>query len=217
MSLNAKLAVFRRQFREKCADKTAVIERAIAALETRLQSRQLFQAGDIAPDFSLPATTPDGAAQLKALLRQGPVVLTFYRGGWCPYCTLELRAYAEALPRIQALGASVLAVSPQLLEHARVDVQRHGLGYPVASDQGGCVARAYGIDYQLPEELRRLYARLDHPLPPFNGDDEWLLLAPATFVIAADSRIALAHAEADHRQRLEPAEAIAVLAGLAGR
>ncbi|MGH8147487.1 MAG: peroxiredoxin family protein, partial [Rhodanobacteraceae bacterium] len=100
--------------------------------------------GDRAPNFRLP-NAQGGSVELYALLRQGPVVLTFYRGQWCPYCSLELRAYQSLLPQLQALGASLLAVSPQTPDNSLGTVEKHALNYPVLSDVGLHVARAYGL------------------------------------------------------------------------
>jgi hypothetical protein len=83
-------------------------------------------AGDRAPDFSLP-DLQGGRVHLSEILRRGPVVLTFYRGGWCPYCSLQLRAYQDALPEVERLGAALIAISPQTAERSLATVDRDEL------------------------------------------------------------------------------------------
>ena len=170
--------------------------------------------GDLAPDFAL--SEADGRDfRLSRALRSGPVVLTFYRGGWCPYCNIQLRAYQRFLPEITRLGARLAAVSPQLPGKSLATAEANGLGFTVASDGGNRIAKAFGLAYPLAEELRRVLAENGKALPDVNGDDSWELPVPATFVIAPDRRIHLSYVEADYRKRLEPDEIVAALADLA--
>lgn len=211
MSLSDRLATFSAQFGEKCSqEKTAAVERAIAELAAGLSARTQPEVGTRAPDFTVVSTGGDDIS-LQTCLRQGPVILLFYRGGWCPYCALTLRAYQQAYTAIRAAGGDLIALSPQTRARARSDVDAHQLSFVLASDPGAEVARRYGIDYELAGELKKLYQQLGHPLPDYNGDDTWLLPVPATFVIARNGIISLRHVEADHRKRLEPAVAIASL------
>jgi peroxiredoxin len=135
------------------------------------------------------------------LLKQGPVVLTFYRGDWCPYCNLQLRAYQAILPRIRELGANLVAISPQTPDNSLSTAEKKGLTFPVLSDGGNAVARRYGLVFSLSETLRTTGANL----PSFNGDDSWDLPMPGTFVIAPDGTVRLAFVDADWTRRLEPA------------
>jgi len=115
------------------------------------------------------------------------------------------------LSQIEALGASLIAVSPQTPDASLSTAQKNNLTFDVLSDVGSQVAYAYGIAFEIPDELKALYTELRLALPDSNGTDDWLLPVPATFVIGNNSRIALAHVDIDYRNRLEPAEAIAVL------
>jgi len=184
-------------------------ETGIAELRAAGLERNALQAGDLAPDFSLPDATGKPVA-LAAELRKGPVVLKFYRGGWCPYCNLDLRAYQQALPELRSLGAQMIAVSPEAPDHSLSTAEKNALAYPVLSDVGAKVAGAYRLAFQLSEELKTIYRSRGRDLAEWNGGD-WTLPAPGTFVIGPDGRIALAHVDADYRSRLEPAAAIAVL------
>jgi peroxiredoxin len=169
--------------------------------------------GDLAPDFTLPGA--DGAkVRLSDLLAKGPVVLTFYRGGWCPYCNMELRALQKALPAMEEMGATLVAVSPQTPDESLSTAEKNALAFPVLSDHASAAAQAFGIAFDLAEELRPIYARFNHALPVVNGVDSWALPIPATYVIARDGRIALAFVDPDYRNRLEPATILATLATL---
>lgn len=172
--------------------------------------RQILRAGDFAPDFVLQGL---GAApvRLSDHLTRGPVILTFYRGGWCPYCNLELRAYERLMPDIRAAGAQVIAVSPQTPDASVATVASNDLSFDVVSDTGSEVARRFGLAFELPAPLKALYTRFGHPLPQINGTDDWYLPVPGTFVIGQDRRIRLSSASIDYRARLEPAEALAAL------
>jgi peroxiredoxin len=175
----------------------------------------VLRVGGAAPDFCLP--DQHGAEVCLAdRLALGPVVLIFFRGGWCPHCTLTLRAWQDALPELHDAGGDLLAISPQQLRDCTQTAERDLLAYPVLSDRGHLVAEGYGLAYELPEVLRPLYARLGHDLPRINGTGDWRLLLSATFVIGQDKRVASAHAGTLIWQRLEPRDAIAAVRALAG-
>ena len=173
--------------------------------------------GAQAPTFSLPAATGN-VVRLADLLERGPVVLTFYRGEWCPYCNLTLRAYQAALPAITALGATLVAVSPQTPDNSLTTVEKKELTFPVLSDAGNAVARAYGLVFSLSEDVRPLYTAIGSALPAYNGDQSWELPMAGTFVIARGGTARLAFVDPDYTHRLEPAEIVAALRDLtAGR
>ena len=212
MTLKSQLDAFRAEFIAKFpADKAAVMERATAALEHSFVPA--LKVGDKAPNFTLPNATGH-LLTLADVLRDSPVILNFYRGGWCPYCNLELRAYQLALPKIKAAGAALLAISPQAPDASLSTAEKNELEFEVLSDEGSTIANDYGLAFPLPDELRQLYTELNHSLPSINGTPDWQLPIPATFVIGQDQRIALAYVDVDYRNRLEPGEAIAAIQNL---
>jgi peroxiredoxin len=166
--------------------------------------------GELAPAFTLPDAA-GRAVSLEATLAEGPVVLAFFRGGWCPFCTITLRGLAQAWPRLRRAGARVLAVSPAGRRHAQEASDCNGLPFPVLTDHGNAVARQYGLVFALEPEEQALYAQFGHDIPAINGVPEWELPIPAGFVIDRDRLVA--HAQVDPRanHRLEPAEAIAAV------
>ena len=217
MSLKAELDAFRSSFMASLpAPIQEVMERANIELTASSILQRALKAGAEAPDFRLP-NAHGRLVGLAELLENGPVVLSFYRGAWCSYCCLELRALQEALPTISKAGATLVAVSPQTPSESLFTVVRNGLTFLLLSDAGSATAKAFGIAFELAEPLRPMYAQFGHALPDKNGDESWILPLPATYVIDTDGTIALAHVDLDYRNRLEPAEIIRALQALAKR
>jgi peroxiredoxin len=148
---------------------------------------------------------------LKALIAAKPVILTFYRGGWCPYCNLELRAYQAILREIHAEGAELVAVSPELPDHTLTTTEKNDVSFTVLSDVGGELASALGIRFTLSDAVKPFYEKAGHALPERNGDGIWALPMPATFVVQRGGRIVEAFIEPDYRKRLDPQQALAAL------
>ncbi len=175
-----------------------------------------LRAGDLAPEFSLP--DQNGAqVSLRELLARGPVVLTFFRGGWCPFCTIALRALDGIRSELRRQGAEVAAISPQRLDLAVATAERNGFQFPVLTDHGNAVARRYGLLWELGPEMRAVFERLGHPLPAMNAAHEWSLPVPAGFVIAPDGRVAYAHVDARITRRLDPRAALDAVRDLRAR
>jgi peroxiredoxin len=151
---------------------------------------------------------------LRVLMSRGPLVVTFYRGGWCPYCNLELRAYQEALPEINKLGARLVAISPETPDNTLSTAEKNGLTFTVLSDAKGELADALGIHFELSPALRAYFKRAGHDLPARNGDDRWSLPMPATYVVKQGGRIAFAHVDPDYRKRIDPSAAVQALRSL---
>ncbi len=213
-TLKSALDQFRLEFTGKIPPEiAAAMTRADNELAASGIAAQALGAGAQAPDFTLTGARGE-TVTLSNLLRQGPVVVSFYRGGWCPYCNLELRALQAALPEIAARGATLVAISPELPDESLSTAEKYELAFPVLSDTGSRVAREWGIAFDLAEELRPIYARFGHTLPDRNGGSEWVLPVPATFVIAPDGTVRLAFVDTDYRNRLEPAAVLAALAGI---
>ncbi len=152
---------------------------------------------------------------LAKVIATKPLIVTFYRGGWCPYCNLELRAYQNLLDDIHIAGAELIAVSPELPDHSLSTAEKNALTFTVLSDVGSGLAAALGIRFSLSEKVRPFYEKAGHALPQRNGDGSWTLPIPATFVIDRSGIIKASFIEPDYRKRLEPTEALAALRGMA--
>lgn len=171
-----------------------------------------MQVGDKAPDFSL--TNAKGEeVKLSTYLAKGPVVLTWYRGGWCPYCNITLNRLQKELPKFTALGANLLALSPELPDSSISTSEKNELTFEVLSDIGNKVARDYGVVYKLTDYVANAYQK-GFDLHKYNGDESDELPLSATYIIAQDGTIKYAFLDADYRNRAEPSDIIEVLKGL---
>ena len=214
MSLKAELDTFRADFIAKLPRK---IRRAMRRADMELAGsgvlERALRAGDSVPDFQL-SDLRGSCIRLNNLLANGPVVLSFYRGEWCQYCNLELQALQKVLPQIIRHGAELVAISPQTPDHSLSTAEKNGVTFPLLSDLGSVTATAFGISFEVAEDLRPIYARFGHALPDKNGDGSWSLTIPATYVIDHDGIIALAFLDIDYRNRLEPTDVLTVLRAL---
>ncbi len=179
-------------------------------LRLALPDRKPIGVGAAAPTFVLP-NQHGRPVRLAEYLAHGPVVLLFIRGGWCPFCTLTLRAYQDALPDIQAAGAELLGIGPQPFDSCCTFAERDLLAFPILSDAGNAVAEQFGVVHEIPPTLRKLYVRLGHDLPRLNKTDDWRVPLPATFIIGPDGRVVKSHVATNAHSRLEPAEVVRAL------
>jgi peroxiredoxin len=187
-----------------------------AATELLQSSRAMLSAqeGERAPEFALP-DAGGSTVRLSDLLGLGPVVLTFFRGGWCGYCSAYLGVLQRALPAFRAAGAATVAISPQSVVRSRETAARLALDFLLVSDHDNAVARRYGLVFRLPEAFRRAYEALGIDLPAANGTETFELPIPATYVIAPDGKIAYASADADYTRRPDPGVILSRLQAIA--
>jgi peroxiredoxin len=187
----------------------------IAGLVASGLRESALKEGDVAPEFALPDARGQVIA-LKALLDRGPVVISFYRGGWCPYCNLELRGLQRVLPQIEETGASLAAISPQLPDQSLSTEEKNQLTFPVLSDAGNAVAKSFGIVFTLPAALVEVYKTMGRDLAEINGEGGAAELPmPATFVLDKSGVIRLAFVEEDWSKRLDPESIVDALRSLA--
>lgn len=169
--------------------------------------------GDEAPGFAL-ASADGRRFELDELLEEGPVVLTWYRGGWCPYCTRSLKAFDAEAAAIASRGATLVAISPETVGNATRTKGKDGIGFPILSDPGNEVARAYGVAFRLDDATQERYAGFGLDLSSYNGDDTWTLPIPATYVIDTDGTVSWAWLDPDYTQRAEPGAVLEALDSL---
>ena len=167
------------------------------------------------PDFTL-LDARGTAVTLSQLLTQGPVVMTFYRGQWCPYCHLALRAYQQALPHMHARGASLVAISPQTPDHSRALAEKLELTFALLSDRGNQVAHQFGLVFTIDEAVRGAHKQVGADLPRFNGTESWDLPMAGTFLVDQLGTVRLAFVHSDFTRRLDPSVIIARLNELQG-
>lgn len=195
-------------------DAAQTIDGGLAAAEASGQTRRALRAGQPAPDFTLPDATGT-AVTLVPLLQNGPVVLFFYRGNWCPYCNVQLRAYQQLLPELAQHEATLVAVSPQTPDFTSLTASEKALAFPVLSDVGNVVARQYGLAYEVGAEVANTLRSVGIDLAAYNGTSADELPCTATFIIGSDGVIAWSWVEANFKHRADPADILAALAALA--
>ncbi len=208
--MNELVALEQERRAKRPAELQAVMDQATAELAASGMADGFLQVGDAAPDFVLPDALGN-AVTLADLRAQGPVVLSFYRGAWCPYCNLELQLLQQALPDIRALGATLVAISPQTPDNSLSLAEKHGLAFSVLSDVGNAVARRFGLVFTVPAALRGVYDKLGIDIAAHNGDGSFELPVPGTYVVGRDGTIAFAYANVDYTRRVATAEILEAL------
>ena len=211
MSLKDELDKLRAASAEKFPRETlAVMQGATKDLIASGIAEQSANQGSAAPDFSLPNAHGEPVAS-EALWRDSPAVVSFYRGGWCPYCNVELKALQDRLPEIEALGARLVAITPETPDNALSTQEKNEIAFDVLSDDGNRVASAFGLTFRLPDAVNDIYKGFGIDLEDSNGQASQTLPVPATFVIDKGGKVLRAFVDADYTQRLEPDEVIAAL------
>ncbi|MER5353129.1 peroxiredoxin-like family protein [Kitasatospora sp. NPDC002551] len=214
MSVNTELRAFFESRRQQIpAEVGAVMQRAARELADSGQADRALTVGAKAPSFALPSAT-GRSVELAELLADGPVVLTFYRGAWCPYCNIALRSLQRHHDAIAARGARLVAVSPQNPDESLSYAEKNELAFDVLSDLGCGTAVQYGLAFDLPDDLAAVYARAGIDLDRFNAGHPRTLPIPATYVIDRSGTIRWAFVDTDYTTRAEPADILAALDGL---
>ncbi len=214
MTLQTELDEFRGAWTQRVgAEISTLVASDIDALRSSGLLDRVARPGDLLTTLTLPNASGE-SIDLQALSAVGPLVITFYRGGWCPYCNLELRGYQQRLDAFASLGATLVAVSPETPDDTLDTAQKNALAFPVLSDVEGRLADALGIRFELSPAIEALYQKFGHDLPTRNGDGGWSLPMPATFIVAKGGVIATVFADPDYRRRLDPEHALAAVAAL---
>nr|WSZ18866.1 AhpC/TSA family protein [Streptomyces canus] len=214
MTLDAELRAFYTARQKQIpAETREIMRRAGQELADSGQADRALTVGERAPGFTLPTATGHPRS-LNALLADGPVVLTFYRGAWCPYCNIALRSLQQHHEAITARGARLVAVSPQIPDESLTLTEKHHLAFDVLSDIGSDTAKQYGLSFDLPDDLAAVYDKLGFDLQRVNAGHPRTLPLPATYVIDRDGVIRWAFADADYTKRAEPADILAALDAL---
>jgi peroxiredoxin len=208
MTLHAELEARLAEFRQRApAAAQALIDAQIEELRVGGAEAAILPVGSAVPDIAL----PDQQGRRVRLAAIGPAVIVFYRGGWCPYCNLTLRAWQRHRAELAARGIGLVAISPEAPDNTLTTAERNALDFRVLSDGDGAAMRAFGLDFALPAPLQALYTQFGHGLDVVNGSAGWSLPMPGTFATDSAGRIVFAAAEADYRRRAEPAAVLAAL------
>ena len=208
-TLDAKKALF--EVRAD-ADKKRDYAEGIRSVAESDMLETALNVGDTAADFALTNAVGD-TVRLSEQLEQGPVILTWYRGGWCPYCNLTLQRLQKEIPAFESAGAKMMALTPEVPDSAMKTRDRLDLEFEVLSDIGNRVGKTYGVVYELTDAVAERY-RLGFNLNMYNGNDDAELPLAATYVIDQDGVIRYAFLDADYRNRAEPRDILNALEDL---
>lgn len=206
-NLKSKLEEKKQQFVDNWSSQTlALHENGIDVVEQTNIIESAFQVGQTAPDFTL-NNALGNVISLNEILKQGPVVLTWYRGSWCPYCNLTLRSLQQTLPEIKAQGATLLTLTPEIPDESLSTKEKNELEFEVLSDVHNKVGKTYGIVFKLEENVAQAYQN-GFDLHAYNGDDSDELPMAATYIIDTNGIIKWAFLDADYRNRAEPSDIV---------
>jgi peroxiredoxin len=209
MDLQKELGAVAQMVRQKTPPHVMpTIEATTKRLKESGLKNHALQTGQTMPDFELPDATGEIVRSIE-FRSQGPLLITFYRGSWSPFCNLTLLAFQERNAEIKIRGGTLLAISPQTPDHSLTLQEKHSLQFPVLSDAGNKVARQFGIVFALDPGLKTVQEQFDVDIPTYNGDRTFELPVPATFLVSTDGKVLKSHVEADYMQRLDPETALA--------
>ena len=195
------------------AERTAVYAKAQEHIENSGVADRALREGDTAPMFELP-DAHGNSVKFADVLANGPAIVCFYRGSWCPFCNLELRAYQRELASMEDAGVTLVAISPNTPDESLGLIDKNELTYPVLSDAENTVAKQFNLVYTMEESLVEYYTNHDRNIAAMNGSEVWELPVPATYVVDRDGTIRFAFVNLNHRERAEPSEVVAIAAEL---
>lgn len=215
MSLKEQLTTLKAENLSKIPEEAqAIIFSDLKWLEKSGIVNQAPKVGERLKYFDLPNHLGE-SRNLAQLLEKGPVVVTFYRGGWCPYCNLELRAYQQVLPEIKAAGATLVAITPELPDASINTKEKNELEFEVLTDANSEYARELGVVFTLNAELREVYESFGIEVEKHNGTGQFDVPLAATFVVDAEGSISSAFVAVDYTLRAEPSDIVKELRALA--
>lgn len=209
-SMNERLNMFVEAAREHHPDSVAIVDRFVGRLRAHRAGEDAPRPGETMPPFMLPDEN-GRLVKLADLLAQGPAVITFHRGHWCPYCRISMSTLARAQPRIDARGARMVAIVPDREKFADEMKQDSNARFPILTDMDNGYAMSLNLSIWIGEEMGEYMRIIGRDLPSYQGNDTWTLPIPATFVVAPDGRIKARFVDPDFRRRMDIEELIAAL------
>ena len=188
----------------------AIMKTANETLAMELKNPGLF-AGDKAPNFNLSNAFGE-TVSLSSALENGPVILVFYRGAWCPFCNVHLKVLQDNLPEFKKYNAQLLTVTPQQPDKSVEQLEKGNYDFEVLSDLDYQVMKDFNMYFELPKDVVNIYQRVGINLDEYNGQGRVGLPVPGTFIIDQTGTIRAVHAETDYSMRMEPADILKELA-----
>ncbi|MGA8887943.1 MAG: peroxiredoxin-like family protein [Pseudolabrys sp.] len=209
-SMAERLDVFADATRKLHPSTAAIIDRLVARLKEHDAGKDAPKPGEVMPPFVLPDET-GRLVSLKDLLMQGPAVVTFHRGHWCPYCRISISTLVKAQPRIEALGARMAAIVPDRAQFAAEMREDCNVNFPILSDMDNGYAMSLNLAIWVGAEMKEYMTKIGRMLPQYQDNDSWVLPIPATFVVGTDGRIKSRFVDPDYRKRMTIEELIGAL------
>ena len=211
MTLSDQLALMEKESSEKVpAEAAQIMKAATDKLRAEQLAGKALKKGQKMPDFTLPDAQGKNI-NLKALLKNGPVIVTFFRGSWCPYCNAQLSNYQQHLGDIKAKGATLIAITPEKPDLTLLMAEKKKLEFPILTDKNNALAKKFGLVFAVTPELKKIYTKFGVDLEKSQGNADWRLPIPATYVVGKDGKIIYAHVDPDYTKRPDPSEFLAVL------
>lgn len=212
MSLTAQLqAVADASSKQIPADIQVIMQKAIDELEDSNLLAKALKTGDTIPEITLPNAKGE-TVSLQAKLNAGKkLVIAFYRGGWCPYCNVELKALQDILPQIEAAGAELVAITPESPDNSLSTAEKNKLTFEVLTDKDNNLANSLNLAYQLPEQLNAIYKGFGIDLEKSQGNNDGTLPIAATYVIDTNGKVTYHFLEEDYKLRADTSEILKAL------
>ncbi len=217
MTLEAQLAKMRETMaKEIPAEIRDVMHVQNEELRNSGQLEKAIKPGDPLPPFEMPNYSGETLSS-EALLAEGPLVISFFRGHWCPYCNVELYSLREIVDELKSLGANLVALTPTLPEFNKAQIEKRRLNFPLLTDKGNTYADTLGIRFVLPEVLQNAYANVGGiDLPTINGDPSWTLPIPTRLVVDPGGIVRAVDMDPDYTYRPEPSKSVADVKAILG-
>ena len=212
--LAERLRMIADQVRELSPEFTGAVEAFVGKLARAEAGGQAPQVGETMPNFVLPDQNARLVA-LDALLREGPVVVALLRGHWCPYCRITASALGEIAATASALGARIVAITPETRQYARMLEADSGGAFPILADLDNGYALSVNLAIWVDEAMSGLIGGAGWDVPTYQGNDAWVLPIPAMFVLDRDGIVVARHVNPDYRERADIEEVLAALRRLA--
>jgi peroxiredoxin len=207
-TLNEQLQAYASAGREIFPAYGEAVDRLVVRINENDGGENAPRPGEPMPPFVLPDESGRLVA-LPSLVKRGPLAVMFFRGHWCPYCRLSVRAVIKAYDRIKAFGADVVGIMPETQEYAAKFKAEAGAQFPVLTDLDNGYALSLNLAIWLGAEIERLLSYLD--MADFHGNDGWMLPIPATFVVGRDSMVKARFIDPDFRRRMAIEDLLAAL------
>jgi peroxiredoxin len=212
--LAERLRMIADQVRELSPEFTHAVETFVGRLNGAEAGANAPQVGETLPSFVLPDQN-GRLVSLEALLREGPLVVAFLRGHWCPYCRITASALGEIAETAERLGARIVAITPESRQYAQKLDEDSGGAFPILADLDNGYALSVNLAIWVDEVMSGLIAGAGWDIPCYHGNDAWVLPIPAVFVLDRDGVVRMRHVNPDYRERADLDEIVASLDRLA--